>query len=189
MSIAGGLITTISQAASDKGLTAPVAKIIAVILALLSIGAIGFQYFILGLILFLLNRLCLSFDLPDKTARVEGTLVLPDILFYALLIFVFVIGHQNFAMAAAFLFFAWMIDIGSVLNATLTRVDKTSIAAPAFFFLDGIRSRVETGLLITLLCLAPAYFPAIAIMYAALNLLISCSRALQTAKAASATPQ
>jgi hypothetical protein len=181
--IGGGFIEKLSGIAAAKGLSAPVAKIIAVVLALAGIGAIGFQYFTLGLVLFLLNRLCLLLDLPGKTPRAEGTLALGDIVFYALLIFVFVIGHQNFAMAAAFLFFAWMIDIGSLLNASLTRTDKDSIAAPAFFFLDGIRSRVETGLLVTLLCLAPAYFPAIAIMYGALNLLISCSRALQTAKA------
>ncbi len=178
----GGLLTNISSAAASKGLTAPIAKIIAVILAIGTFTAIGLQYFGLGLALFLLNRLCLLLDLPGKENRVPYTLNLPDILFYSLLVFVFVIGHQTFAMAAAFLFFAWMIDIGSVLNATLTRPNKESVSKPAFFFLDGIRSRIETGALIVLLCLAPAYFPAIAILYAALNLLISASRALQTAK-------
>ena len=185
----GDLVAKLSAAAADRGLTAPIVKIIAVALALATIGAIGLQHFTLGLVLFLLNRLCLALVLPGQVARPQGTLALADIIFYALLVFAFVIGHQNFAMAAAFLFFAWMIDIGSVLNAALTRPDKESYAESAFFFLDGIRSRVETGALIVLLCFAPAYFPAIAIMYAALNLLISCSRALQTAKAASTLSQ
>lgn len=189
MSIAGGLIETVSSAAAAKGLTAPVAKIIAVLLAVATVAAIGFHFFILGLILFLLNRALLLLDLPGKSTRPPGTLSLPDIIFYALLVFVFVIGRENFAMATAFLFFAWMIDIGSVFNAALTRPDKDSAAKPAFFFLDGIRSRLETGILIALLCLAPGYFPAIAILYATLNLLISSSRALQTAKAVSEQSQ
>ncbi|PKG38060.1 CDP-alcohol phosphatidyltransferase family protein [Psychromonas sp. Urea-02u-13] len=164
--------------------------------------AIAFQWYGLGLLFILGNRI---FDgLDGAVARLQGISdaggfldITLDFIFYSLIPFAFVLAlPQENAVAGAFLIFSF-IGTGSSFLAFATLASKRKIENPVYrskslYYIGGLAEGTETIAFLVLLCLLPHYFSELAIGFSLLCWITTFSRiwaGYHTLKNAQQTPE
>ena len=151
--------------------------------------SLSFQFYILALILILINRLYDGLDgalarILDQKTDLGGYLdIVLDFIFYSGIIFGFAIGHPEQAVAAAFLIFSFM-GTGSSFLAYAIIAGKRNMVTEArgkksFFHTGGLSEGTETIITLCLICLIPVYFQWIAIIYGGMCWLTTAGRIKQ----------
>ena len=141
----------------------------------LAFPALALEQYWLALMLILINRICDGLD--GALARIQGITdaggfldISLDFLFYSLIPFGFVVANpeQN-AVAGAFLIFSF-IGTGTSFLAFAVMAGKRGIENPVYkhkslYYMSGLTEGTETIGCFILLCLMPAHFATIAIVF------------------------
>jgi phosphatidylglycerophosphate synthase len=148
--------------------------------------AIVFQWYLMGLIFILINRI---FDgLDGAVARIQGISdaggfldITLDFIFYSLIPFAFVLAlPKENAVAGAFLIFSF-IGTGSSFLAFAILASKQKIENPVYrskslYYIGGLTEGTETIVFLVLLCLLPQHFSVLAISFSLLCWITTLSR-------------
>jgi phosphatidylglycerophosphate synthase len=148
--------------------------------------AIVFQWYLMGLIFILINRI---FDgLDGAVARIQGISdaggfldITLDFIFYSLIPFAFVLAlPKENAVAGALLIFSF-IGTGSSFLAFAILASKKKIKNPVYrskslYYIGGLTEGTETIIFLVLLCLLPHYFSVLAIGFSLLCWITTFSR-------------
>jgi phosphatidylglycerophosphate synthase len=139
-------------------------------------GLIGGQQYLAGLALFLVSRLMDGLDgavarqtrLTDLGGYLDITL---DFIVYASMVFAFALADPvTNALPAAFLTTSFMAPAATFLAYAIIAAKRgitTEIRGKkSLYYLGGLTEGFETILTISLMCLLPAWFPVIAVVYA-----------------------
>ena len=156
--------------------------------AALGIGAfvaIAYSAFTLGLVLILLNRIADGLD--GAVARSNGTTdlggvldIVFDFIFYSLIPLGFALADSANAVAACFLVVSFM-GTGSSFLAFAIMAEKRGIETTirghkSLYYLGGLTEGTETIFALVLMCLFPAWFSVIAIVFGCLCWLTTATR-------------
>ena len=141
-------------------------------------GAITTQHFTAGLILLLLSRLCDGVDgtlarltaPTDRGAFLDITL---DFLFYATIPLAFALADPAPNALPAAVLLAAFVGTGSSFLAFSVLAAQRGLKSEAYpskgiYYLGGLTEATETILCFAAMCLWPAYFPLLALGFAAL---------------------
>jgi len=147
-------------------------------LALLAAGAIGAQWYWAGLLLILASRLCDGLDgaVARATRKTDfgGFLdIVLDFGFYGLIPAAFALADPAAnGMAAAVLLLSFYINGASFLAFAILAqkrgLEGEARGPKSFFFSTGLAEAGETLAAFVLMCLLPAWFAALAWVFAAL---------------------
>jgi phosphatidylglycerophosphate synthase len=176
----------LANKANERGIKADSITLMGFIFGLLAFIAIVFQWYLVGLIFILTNRI---FDgLDGAVARIQGISdaggfldITLDFIFYSLIPFAFVLAlPQENSVAGAFLIFSF-IGTGSSFLAFATLASKRKIENPVYqskslYYIGGLAEGTETIAFLVLLCLLPQYFSALAITFSLLCWITTFSR-------------
>ena len=176
----------IAQSFDIRGFSADQVTLIGFILGLLALPSITFEYYYLGLLFIVLNRVFDGID--GAVARLQGISdsggfldISLDFLFYSLVPFAFVLANpQANAVAGAFLIFSF-IGTGTSFLAFAVMASKQGIENPVYrhkslYYIGGLTEGTETIFCLILFCLFPNYFAAIAYLFASLCWLTTLTR-------------
>lgn len=180
----------------EKGITFGLLTLASVLSSVLVMAMIGLQLYPVAIFALLLNRACDAFDGPvAELQRKAGNPpssfsafadTMADIFLYAGVVFAFVLGAPEFALAGTFLLFTWMLSgfatLAFQIEAAAKGLDEETRSRPALLMLDGVASGTEMTLAIILMCVVPAYFPAIALLYGIICLVTTGSRVVTAYK-------
>ena len=173
------------------GTSANILTIIGAAIGLAAATAISQQQFVAGLVLILLNRI---FDgLDGAVARINGPTefggyldTLADFLFYVSVPVAFgyaASGNLFPALLLAASFTLTAVSFLAFAAIAARRGDKDGVHGPkAFIYSTGLMEGGETIAFFILFCLFPAYFPVLALAFAALCLLTVTQRTMLAAK-------
>ena len=161
-------------------------------IGLAAAAAIAFQAYLLGLVLLLLSRL--GDGLDGAVARMEGKTdlggfldIVLDFIFYGAIPVGFVLAHPAAnGIAGAVLVFSFYVNGASFLAyAVMAERRGFSTAArgeKSFFFTTGLAEGTETILFFAAFCLCPAWFAALAYLFAAVTFYTAVSRIVLAAR-------
>lgn len=189
-------IDRIAAVLVERNITANCITLASVVIALSAMAAIGLNVYWLAFLLILLNRAADGLD--GTVARLQAQKtgaplspfgsfadIMTDMFLYGGIVFAFILGH-GYAMAGAFLLFTWLLSalssIAYLAAAEMKGISQSERAKPALLFLDGVSSQTEMAAVLLLMCVFPAYFPAIAFLYGIICLLTTGSRVLMAYK-------
>lgn len=157
-------------------------------LGLLGVSCIAAGFFLTGLALFLLNRLCDGLD--GALARRNGITdlggyldIVLDFIVYAGMAFAFAaVDPAANALAAAFLLFAFMGTSASFLAfaimAAKRGIETRARGIKSLYYLGGLTEGTETIVFFVLCALFPHAFPILAWIFASLCWLTTAGRVL-----------
>lgn len=160
------------------GISANQVTISGFILGMLAVPAIISEYFTLGLVFILLNRIADGLDgaiARETTSSDAGGFldIVLDFIFYSSIVFAFIVSHpeQN-ALAGAFLMLSFTAT-GTCFLAFASMASKHDIDNPNYpnkslHYMGGLAEGFETIVVLCLFCIYPEYFVAIALTYAAM---------------------
>jgi CDP-diacylglycerol--glycerol-3-phosphate 3-phosphatidyltransferase len=159
------------------GISANQVTVFGFIVGCFALPAIAFEYYLVGLSLIVVNRICDGLD--GALARIQGITdaggfldISLDFVFYSLIPFSFVIANpESNAIAGAFLIFSF-IGTGTSFLAFAVMAGKRGIENPVYknkslYYMSGLTEGTETIACFIAFCLFPAYFSVIAYMFAA----------------------
>jgi phosphatidylglycerophosphate synthase len=178
-------LSELAAGAQRRQLTANQITIAGFACGLAAIGAIALQWYGLGLLLLLGNRLADGVDgaLARRTGATDlgGYLdIVLDFIIYSGAAFAFALAQPEQATAAAFLIFSFMGTGSSFLAfaifAAKRKLDGEAVANKSFYYLGGITEGTETILLFVLILLFPSWFPIAAYIYGTLCWLTTIGR-------------
>jgi phosphatidylglycerophosphate synthase len=150
-----------------------------------AVAAIALQWYGLGLLLLLANRLADGVDgaLARRTGATDlgGYLdIVLDFIIYSGAVFGFALAQPEHALSAAFLIFSFMGTGSSFLAfaifAAKRKLDGEAAANKSFYYLGGITEGTETILLFVIVLLFPGWFATAAYVYGALCWLTTIGR-------------
>ncbi|MBE7183384.1 MAG: CDP-alcohol phosphatidyltransferase family protein [Methylobacterium mesophilicum] len=173
-------------ALARRGLSADAVTLLAFVTGLLAVLAASLGWFIVALVLMLLSRLGDGLDgaVARHTRRTDrgGFLdITLDFAFYGAFPFGFVLFDPAAnGLAGAALLLSFYVNGASFL-AFAVMAEKRGMASTArgpksLFFTTGLAEATETILAFALMCLFPAWFPAIAWAFAAITAYTTLSR-------------
>jgi len=168
------------------GLGANQATLIGFVVGVGAVVLIALEAYLAGLVLILLNRL---FDgLDGAIARRRGPTdrggfldIALDFIFYASVPFGFALAHPEAnALAAAFLILSF-VGTGTSFLAFAIMAAKRGLSTDlrgrkSLYYLGGLTEGTETLLAFVLACLAPGWFPAIAVVFGGLCWITTATR-------------
>ncbi len=160
--------------------------LIGFIIGLLTLPALMLEWYIVALVLILLNRILDGLD--GALARLVGPTdaggfldITLDFLFYSVVIFGFALADplQN-ALPAAFLIFCF-IGTGSsflafAIMAEKHRLERVQFDNKSLHYLGGLTEGTETLLFYIAICLWPGWFPVLATGFGILCLMTTTTR-------------
>jgi len=179
------MLDQLAGAAQQRCLTANQVTIAGFVCGVAAVAAIGFQFYGLGLLLILANRLADGVDgaLARRTGATDlgGYLdIVLDFIVYSGAAFAFALAQPDHALAAAFLIFSFMGTGSSFLAfaifAAKRKLDGEATVDKSFYYLGGITEGTETILLFVFILLFPGWFAAAAYVYGALCWLTTIGR-------------
>lgn len=151
--------------------------------------AIAFHHYLLGLALVLVSRL--GDGLDGAVARINGRTdlggyldIVLDFAFYGAVPLGFVLADpQANGLPGAVLLFAFYVNGASFL-AYAAIAEKRGLSTDirggkSFYFTTGLAEATETLIAFCALCLVPAWFPALAYLFAAATLYTAAMRIVQ----------
>lgn len=179
-------LTHVANWLSDHGVSADKVTFGGFMIGMLAIPAIAAQWYIVGLICILINRI--SDGLDGAIARVTGGTdaggfldIVLDFIFYSGVIFGFGLADpDSHALPAAALIFSF-VGTGSSFLAYAIMAEKrrlVSIVYPhkGFYYLGGLAEGTETILFFVTICLWPTLFPMLAWCFAAICVVTTVTR-------------
>ncbi|NMM42877.1 CDP-alcohol phosphatidyltransferase family protein [Rhodospirillaceae bacterium KN72] len=147
---------------------------------------IGFELYLTGLVLILLNRLSDGLDgaVARQTRATDfgGYLdIVLDFLFYAVIPLGFAVAHPEVNALPAAVLIASFIGTGSSFLAYAIVAAKRGISTEirgkkSFYHLGGLTEGTETIAFLVLCCLLPNHFPVLAYGFAALCCVTTATR-------------
>ncbi|MFT7245229.1 MAG: phosphatidylglycerophosphate synthase [Candidatus Azotimanducaceae bacterium] len=179
------LLSQLGTRAAQQGITANQVTWTGFGIGLLVIPAVIMGWYLLALVLVLINRLCDGLD--GAVARVRGKTdlggyldIVLDFIFYSAVIFAFCLAQPEAAIYGAFLIFSF-IGTGTSFLAFAVMAEKRGIETNAqgeksIFYLDGLVEGFETILVLALMCLLPAHFWILALGFGLLCWLSTIGR-------------
>lgn len=173
------------------GVSANALTIFGALLGLAAALAISQQLFALGLLLILINRIFDGFD--GAVARINGATewggyldTLADFLFYVSVPVAFGLASDTNLLPALLLIASFTLTAVSFLGFAAIAARRGDAdgahGAKAFIYSTGLMEGGETIAFFILFCLFPAYFPALAMIFAALCILTVAQRIALAAK-------
>jgi len=178
-------LNELAAAAQRRHVTADQITIAGFVCGLAAMGVIALQWYWLGLLLLLGNRLADGVDgaLARRTVATDlgGYLdIVLDFIIYSGAAFAFALAQPEHATAAAFLIFSFMGTGSSFLAfaifAAKRKLDGEAAANKSFYYLGGITEGTETILLFVLILLVPDWFAIAAYVYGTLCWLTTIGR-------------
>ncbi|MEO3998084.1 CDP-alcohol phosphatidyltransferase family protein [Mesorhizobium sp. CAU 1732] len=161
-------------------------------IGLAAAAAIAFEQYLVGLALLLVSRL--GDGLDGAVARIDGKTdlggyldIVLDFVFYGAIPIGFVIADPSAnAVAGAVLVFSFYVN-GSSFLAYAVMAEKRGLETGArgqksLFFTTGLAEATETIVFFVAFCLVPAWFPALAYVFAALCFYTALSRIVLAAR-------
>ncbi len=168
------------------GISANAITVAGLAIGVLAAGAIAAQWYLAGLVLLLVSRLCDGLDGP--VARITGKTdfggyldITLDFAFYGVIPLGFIIADPSAnALAGATLIFSFYVNGASFL-AFAIMAEKRQLSTSArgeksLFFTTGLAEATETIAVFAAFCLAPAWFSPIAWVFAAVCFYTALSR-------------
>jgi len=179
-------LNALAHRMASAGITANQVTIAGLLIGLVAAGSIALQWYWLGLGLLLVSRLCDGLDGP--VARLRGKTdyggyldIVLDFAFYGAIPvgFVFADPAAN-AVPGAVLVLSFYVNGASFL-AYAIMAERHGLTSErhgekSIFFTTGLAEATETIAVFVLMCLFPAWFPAIAWVFAAICLYTALSR-------------
>lgn len=154
----------------------------------LAIISISQKYYLCGCIFIVINRLMDGVDgaiaRASKITDFGGFLdISTDFVIYAGVIFAFAFSNPEYALWAAFLIFSYIGPMTTFL-AFAIMAEKKSICTnihgkKSFYYMGGICEGTETAIAMIGICLFPAWFPEICLVYGILCWLTTAGRIMQ----------
>jgi phosphatidylglycerophosphate synthase len=134
------------------------------------------QSYIIALIFLLMNRLLDGLDGPTARQSKKGATdfggyldIISDFIFYSGFVFFFAVGAPYFSLSAAFLLFSFFLSGISFLTYAIMaekRKMSTDIQGDkSLYYMVGLAEGAETIAAFILICLFPAAFTIIAIVF------------------------
>jgi len=175
-----------AQALAARGVGADQVTLVGFALGLLALPALWAGLWPLALLLILLNRLADGLD--GAIARIVGPTdrgafldIALDFLFYALVPLGFALADPARNALPAAVLIAAFVGTGSSFLAFASIAAKRGLQAGAYpakgiYYLGGLTEGAETIAVFVAMCLWPAAFPALALLFAAACLLTTLSR-------------
>ncbi|SHO49024.1 CDP-alcohol phosphatidyltransferase family protein [Desulfopila aestuarii] len=155
-------------------------------IGMLAIPAIGLNWYSVGLLLILMNRVADGID--GALARIDGATdaggfldIVLDFIFYSGIIFAFALADPaRNSLAATALIFSF-VGTGSSFLAYAIMAERrkfVNIVYPhkGFYYLGGLAEGTETIFFFIAICLFPALFPLLAWFFAGICLLTTIVR-------------
>ena len=187
-------------AAARRGVTANAVTVTAFVFGLGAMAALALRWDLLALALFAVNRI--GDGLDGAVARHAGLSdlggfldIVLDFVVYAGMVFAFVLGRPDNALAGAFLLFSFMGTASSFLAYAILAAKRnvtTSLRGrKSLYYLGGLTEGTETTALLVAICLVPDAFPWLAWGFGAACWLTTATRivaARQAFGAASSSP-
>lgn len=163
------------------GYTANTMTLCGVVAGILTFLVLPFGYYGFVVFFLLLNRLFDGLDgavarlrqkqgLEKSVTDIGGYFdIVSDFIFYAGFIFFFAMGQSSQGMIAAFLLFSYMgtstTFLGFAILAAKKNIPDQVEPTRSIFYLGGLAGGSETLLVMLLMCVAPVFFPIIAIIF------------------------
>jgi phosphatidylglycerophosphate synthase len=175
-----------AQALAARGVGADQVTLVGFALGLLALPALWAGLWPLALLLILLNRLADGLD--GAIARIVGPTdrgafldIALDFLFYALVPLGFALADPARNALPAAVLIAAFVGTGSSFLAFASIAAKRGLQAGAYpakgiYYLGGLTEGAETIAVFVAMCLWPAVFPVLALLFAAACLLTTLSR-------------
>ncbi len=167
-----------ARASAGVGLRADQVTLIGFAIGMAAAGAIATQHFIAGLVLLLLSRLCDGVDgalarLTTPTDRGAFLDITLDFLFYAAIPLAFALADPAANALPAAVLLAAFVGTGSSFLAFSVLAAQRGLKSDAYptkgiYYLGGLTEATETIVCFVAMCLWPAYFPLLALGFAAL---------------------
>lgn len=179
------VLDQLAAAAQARRMTADQVTVAGFACGVAAVAAIALQWYGLGLLLLLANRLADGVDgaLARRTGATDlgGYLdIVLDFIIYSGAVFGFALAQPEHALAAAFLIFSFMGTGSSFLAfaifAAKRKLDGEAAANKSFYYLGGITEGTETILLFVIVLLFPGWFATAAYVYGALCWLTTIGR-------------
>lgn len=178
-------LTAIGATCARWGISANSVTLAAILPGVASATAIAHGHFLAGLVLLLLNRIADGID--GAVARANGATDFGGYLDIVSDFVVYVSIPVGFGLAAPSNVVPSMVLVASfaltgvsfLAFATIAakqRLETTAHGPKSFFYSTGLAEGAETIAVFTLMCLAPAWFPTIAIAYSGLCILTVIQR-------------
>ena len=151
-----------------------------------AMAALALQAYAPAAVLVVANRVLDGLDGAVARARGGGTdfggfldIVL-DFIVYAGVVFAFAVGRPDTALAAAFLIFSYIGSGGSFLAYAIVAAKRGAVSTArghkALYFVGGLAEGSETALFMLAICLFPAAFEVLAVLFAILCWLTAAGR-------------
>lgn len=178
-------LSEIALLISARGVTANQVTIFGFVLGMIVLPALATQSYVLALIIILTNRFLDGLD--GAIARIHGPTdlggyldIVLDFIFYATVVFGFVLGRGNEGVYGAFLIFSF-IGTGSSFLAFAALAAKRGLTTEihgnkSLYYLGGLTEGGETILVFILICLLPDQFSVIALVFGGMCWLTTLSR-------------
>ena len=176
----------LARSIAGFGLSANAITIGGFVAALAAMLAIAFGYYLVGMILIIVNRFADGLD--GAFARQTGITdlggfldIVLDFIAYAGFAFAFVLSNpEENALAGAFLLFSFMGTGGSFLAFAIMAAKRnisTEIRGhKSIYYLGGLTEGTETIMLFVIVCIAPQFFPWMAWIFGILCWLTTLAR-------------
>lgn len=171
---------------ASKGVTANSVTLSGFALGLLAVPAIAFQQYLLGLVLIAANRVLDGLD--GAIARAMGPTergafldIALDFFFYAAIPFAFALADPSANALAASALLLSFVGTGSSFLAFAVIAQKlglspTKMPKKGIFYLGGITEGAETITLFVAICIWPAAFAPLVLVFAAFALVTTATR-------------
>lgn len=182
-------LNAVGRALSRLGLSADQVSLFGFGLGILAVPALWQQSYAVALVFILLNRLADGLDgavaRATKPSDRGGFLdICLDFLFYAAVPLGFALADPARNALAAAVLLAAFIGTGSSFLAFAVMAEKHGLSTSAqgkkaFYYLEGLTEGAETIGCFILMCLFPAWFPELALVYAGMCLVTIVSRVLR----------
>ena len=180
------ILSHLASIAIKIGISANTASIIGFIFGIISACLVGFGYFFLALIFFIINRIFDGLDgaiarKQHPTYRGAFLDIVFDFIIYSSIPFAFAIYNKDYSFVACFLIFSF-IGTGTsfltygIIHAQIQKQNKETNAEKSFYYLGGLIEGSETLFFIILILLFPSFFTHIGVLFGCLCWFTTISR-------------
>ncbi len=180
------ILNRLGVALANRGLSADIVTICGLCLGLAAAVLIAWHSYLAGAVLIVLSRLCDGLD--GAVARASGKTdfggfldIVLDFVFYGAIPLAFIVADPaTNGLAGGLLLFAFYVN-GSSFLAFAVMAEKRALSteirgAKSIYFTTGLAEATETIAFFLAACFFPAWFPVLAVIFAALCLYTALSR-------------
>lgn len=169
------LLHIVARKLDQTGVQANQVTVAGFFVGISALPALAVEFYGLALVLIIINRM--GDGLDGALARIQGTTdvggfldIVLDFIFYASIVLGFALASpEKNALFACLLLFAFMGTASSFLAfasiAAKRGIDNPVYQNKSLYYLGGLAEGTETIIFFISMCLFPAFFPAIAVVF------------------------